>query len=449
VLTTAGRRRLIDHPARYVVIWFVGAISVGTALLLLPVSTAAGRSTTLLQAAFTATSAVCVTGLTVVDTATHWSGFGHAVILVLVEVGGLGFMTIASLIVMLVSRRLGLRRTLVTNVERGALSLGDVGAVLRGLAVVTAVVQVTVALVLGARLFVTTDRGPGQAAWEGAFHSVMAFNNAGFSLYPDSLVRFAGDPWVLVPVMVAIVIGGLGFPVLVDLTRSRGRWRPLSLHAKVTITTTAALLLAGFVVLTAFEWANPSTIGPMPSGQKLLNGLFASVTPRTAGFNTVDVAAMEPQSLLSTVALMFVGAGSAGTSGGIKVGTFAILAMVVWSQLRGDAEVSGFRRRIPDSTQRQAITVAALAMTLVLGASSLMLISTDAPFGDSVFEAVSAFGTVGLSTGLTPELRALDQLGLMALMLVGRVGPITLGAALVLRSRPARYRLPEEGPLIG
>jgi potassium uptake TrkH family protein len=439
----------MDHPARYVVTWFVIAISVGTVVLLLPVSTAPGRQTTPIAAAFTATSAVCVTGLSVVDTGTHWSTFGQVVILVLVEVGGLGFMTIASLIVMLISRRLGLRRTLVTNTERGALSLGDVRSVLLGLAVVTAAVQLGVALLLTLRLVTTTDTDVGRAVWEGVFHSVMAFNNAGFSLYPDNLVGFATDPLFLLPIMVAIVIGGLGFPVLVDLTRTRLRWRPLTLHAKVTLTTTAALLVGGFVVLTAFEWTNDATIGALGIGDKLVNGAFFSITPRTAGFNTVDVASMQPQSLLTTLALMFVGAGSAGTSGGIKVGTFAILAMVVWSQLRGDPDVTGFKRRIPDSTQRQAITVAALAMTLVLGATALMLVSADVAFGNAAFEAVSAFGTVGLSTGLTPELPSIDQIVLIALMLIGRVGPITLGAALILRSRPSRFRLPEEGPLIG
>ncbi|MFZ4518246.1 MAG: TrkH family potassium uptake protein [Microthrixaceae bacterium] len=447
--TPSGRRRLIDHPARYVVLWFLLAITVGTVLLLLPVSTAPGRSTGVLTAAFTATSAVCVTGLAVVDTATHWSPFGQAMILLLVEFGGLGFMTIASLIVMIVSRRLGLRRQLATNAERGALSLGDVRSVLAGLAVVTAVVQIGVALWLAVRFHQVRDLGLGESLWQGVFHSVMAFNNAGFALYTDNLIGFNGDWLILVPIMTAIVIGGLGFPVIVDLTRTRARWRGLTLHSKLTLTATAALLVVGFLVLTAFEWRNPGTLGPMPVGQKVLNGAFASVTPRTAGFNSIDVGAMEPESLLSTTALMFVGAGSAGTSGGIKVGTFAVLALVVWSEVRGNRDVTGFRRRIPGTTQRQAITVAALAMTLVLGAAAVMLISAKVPLGDAVFEAVSAFGTVGLSTGITPTLPGADQVILMVLMLVGRVGPITLGAALVLRDRPARFRFPEEGPLIG
>ena len=446
---TRPRRSLIDHPARYVLTSFVVTISVGTVLLLLPFSSAPDRSTSLLQAAFTSTSAVCVTGLSVVDTGTHWSGFGQVVLLVLVEVGGLGFMTLASLIVVLLSRRLGLRRQLVASTERGVLSLGDVRSVLRSVGLVTLVVQLTVAVVLALRLRSTTDLGPGRAVWYGLFHSVMAFNNAGFSLYPDNLVGFAGDWLILVPIMVGIVIGGLGFPVLVDLYRTRARWKVLTLHSKVTLAATGGLLLAGFLLLTAFEWRNPETLGAMPVGEKFLNGTFASVTPRTAGFNTIQIGAMRPESQLTTIALMFVGAGSAGTSGGIKVGTFAVLAMVVWSQVRGDRDVTGFRRRIPESTIKQAITVTALAMTVVLGAAAVILAPTRFALGAAVFEAVSAFGTVGLSTGITPRLPGFDQVVLMLLMLVGRVGPITLGAALVLRNRPNRYRLPEEGPLIG
>jgi len=422
---------------------------VGTVLLLLPVSSAEGRHTSLLTAAFTSTSAVCVTGLAVVDTATHWSAFGQVVLLVLVEVGGLGFMTIASLIVVLLSRRLGLRRQLVTTTERGVLRLGDIRSVLRGLGLVTLTVQASVAAILAVRLWSSTDLGPADALWYGVFHSVMAFNNAGFSLYPDNLVRFAGDWMILVPVMVAIIIGGLGFPVLVDLSRRRLRWRTLAFHSKVTLATTGALLVIGFIILTTFEWRNPATLGPMPVPEKLLNGTFASVTPRTAGFNTVDVGSMRPESQLTTIALMFVGAGSAGTSGGIKVGTFAVLVMVVWSQLRGNRDASGFKRRLPDSTVHQALTVTVVAMTVVLGAAAVILASARFPLGAGLFEAVSAFGTVGLSTGITPQLPGFDQVVLMFLMLIGRVGPITLGAALVLRSRPARYRYPEEAPLIG
>jgi potassium uptake TrkH family protein len=449
VSRSTRRRSLLEHPARFVVTGFLIVIGLGTALLMLPWSTQPGRSTSLLDAAFTATSAVCVTGLAVVDTGSHWSGFGQGVLVFLVQVGGLGFMTVSSLLVLLVSRRLGLRRRLVTNTEREALSLGDLREVLLGVGIITVSVQAAVAVVLALRFWMNHGVDAGTSAWSGVFHSVMAFNNAGFGLYPDNLVGFNSDWIILVPVMVGIIIGGLGFPVLVDLRRVGGRWRHLTLHSKITITATIALLVLGFVLLSALEWSNPGTLGPMPVQDKALNSAFASVTPRTAGFNSIDIAAMEPQSQLATIGLMFIGAGSAGTSGGIKVGTFAILALVIWSQLRGERDVTGFHRRISDAAQRRAITVALLAVALVVSATGVLLISAEVGIGPALFEAVSAFGTVGLSTGITPTLPAIDQLALMVLMLVGRVGPITLGAAIVLRSHPSRYRLPEEDPLIG
>lgn len=444
-----GRRSLADHPARTVVAGFLATIALGTGLLLLPASTASGSSTSPLDALFTATSAVSVTGLTVVDTGTHWSAFGQAVLLVLIEVGGLGYMTVSSLVVMLLSRKLGLRRQLLARTEREALSLGDVRRVLVSLALVTMVVQGVVAALVTARLWAVGDVAFGTAAWSGLFHAVAAFNNAGFSLYEDSLVGFSSDWMVLVPIMVAIVVGGLGFPVLLDLRQVGRDVRRLTLHSKVTLAGSAGLLVLGFAVLTPLEWTNPDTLGSMPVSDRLLNGAFASVSPRTAGFNTVDVGAMREESLLATVVLMFIGAGSAGTSGGIKISTFMILTLVIWSQLRGERDVTGFHRRIPGETQRRAITVATLAVGLVVLAAGVLVSSGGVPFGPGVFEAVSAFGTVGLSTGITPSLPTLDRFVVIALMLVGRVGPITLGAALVLRSRPRRYRLPEEGPLIG
>lgn len=457
-----SRRDLLsDHPARFVVVVFVTAILAGTLLLALPVSTVPGESTTVLEAAFTATSAVCVTGLAVVETGTHWSGFGQAVVLALIELGGIGFMTIASLILLAVSRRLGLRQTMVARTERGALALGDVRRVLVRLAAITAVVQGTVATWLALRLWTSYDAPAGEAVWSGVFHSISAFNNAGFSLYADSLTRLRSDPGVMIALMLAIVIGGLGFPVLADLDKrvmrtgsSRRRrivqrWDALTLHSKVTLTTTAALLAFGAIVLGTLEWTNPATFGPMGAPDKVLNTVFASVSPRTAGFNTIVVGEMHPASLLVTITLMFIGAGSAGTSGGIKVGTFSILAMVIWSEIRGEREPTGFRRRIPATTQRQAITVAFLAVALVVGGAVGLLLSRDTEMGPALFETVSAFGTVGMSTGVTPSLNAWGDLILMALMLIGRVGPITLGAALVLRRRPTVSRVPEEAPLIG
>jgi trk system potassium uptake protein len=462
VLSDKKRRpALSDHPARFVVEVFVAAISIGAVLLALPLSSADGRWTNFVDAAFTSTSAVCVTGLTVLDTGTHWSGFGQAVILVLIELGGLGFMTIASLIMLVVSRRLGLRQTMVANVERSALSFGDVRRMLVRLGFITLAVQAALAIWLTVRFATTYHDGWARAIWSGTFHSVAAFNNAGFGLASDSLTEWRADWLVLVPIMGAIIIGGLGFPVLSDLHNTfvararnrrhsvRQRWLSLTMHSKVTLATSALLLVAGFVVLAALEWRNPETMGPMGAAEKVLNSAFASVTPRTAGFNTIPVGEMNPASLLVTTALMFIGAGSAGTSGGIKVGTFAILGMVIWSQLRGDEDIRTFGRTVPDNTQRRATTVALLAVGLVVLGAIALLLTRELQFGDALFESVSAFGTVGLSTGITAQLSDIEDFVLMALMLVGRVGPVTLGAALVLRQKLTPTRAPEEAPLIG
>ncbi|CAN5250118.1 potassium transporter TrkG [soil metagenome] len=445
-------RSLVDHPARFVVTAFVAAILVGTALLSLPVSSTQGRDTDVVTALFTATSAVCVTGLTVVDTGQHWSGFGQGVILALVQLGGLGFMTLVSLVVLLVSHRLGLRMALATTTERRTLRLGDVRRVLGGVAVVTVAMEVVVAVVLAVRFESSYGYGWGTATWHGVFHAVSAFNNAGFALYGDSLQRFATDVVVTAPMMAAIVVGGLGFPVLVDLyqrRRSRHRWRHLSLHTRLTLSATTVLLLAGFTVLMVFEWGNPETLGAEGTLDKVWLGLFSSVTPRTAGFDTVTTGAMTNEGLLATMGLMFVGAGSAGTSGGIKVGTFALLGLFIVAELRGERDVVAFGRRIPEAVQRQATTVALLSVGVVAAATTHLLWVTDFPLRDTAFEAVSAFGTVGLSTGITADLPASGRLLLVAVMLIGRLGPITLGAALVLRHRASLVRHPEEAPIIG
>jgi Trk-type K+ transport system membrane component len=250
----------------------------------------------------------------------------------------------------------------------------------------------------------------------------------------------------------AIVIGGLGFPVLVDLYehRRRRRWSLLALHSRITIVATAALLLLGFGAFLLTEWSHPGTLGGASSADTVSVALFTSVTPRTAGFNAVDYAQMSDEGLLTTMLLMFVGAGSAGTSGGIKVGTAAVLALVVWSQVRGTSDVVAFRRRISERVQKEATTVVLLAVSAVVGTTILVLATTgDVGLVDAAFESVSAFGTVGLSTGITPGLPEPSLLVLAFTMLVGRVGPVTLGMALVLRQREARFRHPEEAPLIG
>ncbi|MBP2334808.1 potassium uptake TrkH family protein [Saccharothrix coeruleofusca] len=440
----------VGHPARLVVLGFGAAVLVGTALLMLPAASEDERATGALTALFTATSAVCVTGLVVVDTATHWSTFGELVVLGLIQVGGLGVMTLASLLGLLVARRMGLRMQLTAQAETKTLGLGEVkDVVLRVLAVSLAVEAVTAA-VLTARFATGYDMGWSRAVYEGAFHSVSAFNNAGFALYATSLTPFATDAWVVVPVTVALVTGGLGFPVLFEIGRRlRGRLLRWSLHARITLLTYAALTVVGVVAITAVEWSNPGTLGAQGLWGKLLIGAFHGVSPRTAGFNTLDVGQMTPASLLVTDALMFVGGGSAGTAGGIKVTTFALLAFVIAAEVRGEPNVHVLGRRLSSQVQRQALTVALLGVGLVASATLALLLITGLPLDAVLFEAVSAFGTVGLSTGITATIPPAGQLVLVVLMFIGRLGPITLASALALRERARRYELPEERPIVG
>jgi potassium uptake TrkH family protein len=453
----AARRRLPlfrSHPARVTVGAFALAVVIGTTLLALPVSTAGDRGTDLVTALFTATSAVCVTGLITVDTGTYWSGFGQGVILALIQVGGFGIMTLASLLALLVSGKLRLRMQLTAQAETKSFGIGEVRRVLRGVAATTFVVECVVAVILLLRFRFGYGLRTGEAVWQGVFTAVSAFNNAGFGLYADNLTRFAGDPWVLLPVAAAVILGGLGFPVLLEILKHRRRRRATgrrrwSLHTKLTLLTSAALLAVGMGLTCVFEWANPQTLGPMDTGSKLLNGFFHSVVSRTAGFNAVDVGGLHPETLLTTDMLMFVGGGSAGTAGGIKVTTFAVLAAAIVAEVRGEPHAGVLGRRLTQPVLRQALTVALLGVGLVMTATLALLALVDAPFERVLFEAVSAFGTVGLSTGITGDLGTAGELIVVGLMFVGRLGPVTLVSALALRERTRRYQLPEERPVIG
>jgi trk system potassium uptake protein len=439
----------LRHPAQYVVVAFVAASLVGTALLLIPAATEPGSSTSPLTALFTATSAVCVTGLVVVDTPTHWSGLGEVIVLGLIQVGGFGIMTLSSLVAVVLSRRLGLRQRMVAAAESGTLDLGDVRRVLVGVARFSLSIEAVLAIMLFLRFWTSHGEPLGRAAYLGVFHSISAFNNAGFALFSDSLAGFATDPMVLLVVSAAVVVGGLGYPVWVEVWRNPRQPALWSLHAKITVVATIALLGAGWALLAWFEWTNPATLGELSVVDSTTNAWFHSVMPRTAGFNSIDVAAMREPSRLLTEALMFIGGGSASTAGGIKVSTFALIGWVMWAEARGDTEVVAFRRRIPGASQRQAVTIALLAIGVVVMASMLIMAIDPIPRADLTFEVISALGTVGLSAGATTLLSGPGQLVVVALMLLGRVGPITLFAALVLRERTRLFRHPEERPIIG
>jgi trk/ktr system potassium uptake protein len=437
------------HPAQLVSIAFAAVILVGTGLLLLPAATAGPESASVLTAAFTSTSAVCVTGLIVVDTATYWSTFGQVVIMLLVQIGGLGIMTLASVLALVVARRLGLRSRLIAQAETGALDLGEVRRILLGVVVLSVLFEALAALVLTLRFALTYDYSAGSALYRGVFHAITSFNNAGFALWSDNLMQFVTDGWICVTISLSIIFGGIGFPVWLELRRQLGRPARWSLHTKLTLLVTGLLLVVGFATVLGFEWGNPGTLGPLDTGGKLLASFFQGVQPRTAGFNTVDYGQMDDSTLLFQDVLMYIGTGSAATGGGIKVTTFALLLLMVWTEIRGDPEVNVFGRRISAAAGRQALAISLIALIAVAACTLVLVSVSEATVSQSIFESASAFGTVGLSTGITGGLPEAGKIALIVLMYLGRVGPHGLGTALVLREQRRRYRYAEGRPIIG
>ncbi|OZE34770.1 MULTISPECIES: TrkH family potassium uptake protein [unclassified Rhodococcus (in: high G+C Gram-positive bacteria)] len=433
---------------------FALAIAIGAGVLSLPAATVPGSETGFLQALFTSTSAVSLTGLIVVDTPVYWSGFGQGVILALIQIGGFGIMTIASLVGLVLADRIGLRGRLNAAAEVRTSGLGDVRSVVIGVFRTSLIIESVVATALAARFFLGYDEPLGRALWLGTFHAVSAFNNAGFALFSDNMIGFATDPWICIPLLIAVVLGGIGFPVLFEIarrvrSRARGgrsphRW---SLHTRLTLTVTGVLLVLGPTVVMLFEWSR--TLGGFGFWDKMLVATFQGIMPRTAGFNSVDYADVDNATLLVTDVLMFIGGGSGGTAGGIKVTTFALLLFVILAEIRGDREVTVFDRRIDARVQRQALTVALIGVALVMLPVVALLAGTDFDLDVLLFEVVSAFATVGLSTGITAQLPGWGQMILIVLMYLGRIGSITLVSALAARDRGRRYTLPTERPFIG
>ena len=446
-------RELVDRmarqsPARLAITVFAGVIAVFTGLLSTPFATTSGTRAPFVDAFFTATSAVCVTGLVTVPTGTYWSTFGQAVILVAIKVGGLGVMTLASLLGMAVSRRIGLTQKLLTASETKTTRLGEVGSLIRVVIITSTTLEVAIAALLIPR-FLVLNESAGEAVWHGVFYAISAFNNAGFIPTAQGLAPHAGDWLLLLPIIVGAFIGALGFPVILNVARNRKKFRKWSLHAKLTVVTSSLLVVVGSTLFVALEWMNAATLGAMPTAEKLLNALFMGVMPRSAGFSTIDVGEMREASWLITDALMFVGGGSASTAGGIKVTTLAVMMIAIIAEARGDRDVEVFGRRIPRDTLRLAVAVVFVGATAVLVSCLLLLEITGWTLDVVLFEVISAFATVGLSTGITSELPEAGKYVLIALMFIGRTGTMTLAAALALRDRRRVIRLPEERPIIG
>lgn len=440
-------------PAQILAIGFFCIIFVGGTLLALPISAADGHSIHPVDAYFTATSAVCVTGLVTVDTGTRYSLFGQIIVLMLIQAGGLGFMTMATLIFMLIGKRINLRERLTIQEALNEDSLSGLVQLVRKVIFVTILFESMGSLLLSSRFIPLY--GFAKGLWMGVFHSVSAFCNAGFDLIGGyrSLVPFVADPVINFTIMGLIVFGGLGFMVIIEVYRKRS-FKKLSLNSRLVLLMTAGLLLIGFIFFFFVEYSNPKTLAPLPWWQKIMAAMFQSVTPRTAGYNTLDQSALTPASVLMTMALMFVGASPASTGGGIKTTTAAVILLSVRSVIRGREDVEFNRRRLPTGLHRRAIAIFLISALLVLIiATALMLIERkdNFAFEDIFFEVISAFGTVGLTRGITPLLAMPSKLLIMLTMFAGRVGPLTITLALAQRMAASEkgIKYPEEKVMIG
>lgn len=440
---------LIGRSPSRTAIFAFGVVIIFFALMLsLPIASRDGHSVAFHHAFFTSTSAVTVTGLTTVSTAAQWSFFGQLMILFAFQIGGLGTLTMTSLLAIAVGRKMGLRSKLIAQEALNIGRLGEVGSILRTVAYTSISFEGTIAAILVPRFLILGESLP-EALWHGIFYSVSAFNNAGFTPHSDGIVPYGHDLWILLPICIGVFIGSLGFPVVLVVQQAPFNFKSWNLNAKLTMLGTCVLLVLGSVLWGLFEWNNVSTIGTLGVSEKISNAVFASVMTRSGGFNLVDMSNLEPITLLFTDVLMFIGGGSASTAGGVKITTITVIMLAILAEARGDQFVVAFKRTIPDSVLRIAISVMMMSVVFVFLGTAALVIVTDAPFDYVLFEVISAYATCGLSVGLSATLPPSGIYVLSALMFIGRLGTITVATGLALRSRRRLYKFPEERPIIG
>lgn len=422
-------------------------MALGTVLLKLPASTRDGISW--VDAFFVSVSSGSVTGLSTVTISTTFTPFGQVVMMVLVQLGGLGIMTVTTIAALLVGQRVGFRGLLAVREEMENVdSLRNTFRLLGQIAAITFAVEIVGAAVLGAGFF-RRGMGLGESAFQGIFHSIMAFCNAGFTILPgEGLFPYAGD-WVIVGTLVVVItLGGLGFPVLVDLYRY-GDDRRLSVHTKLVLITSGALLVVGVLSVALMEWTNPGTLGGETANTRAAMSVFQGVTPRTAGFATVDYAEMRDPTLVVQTLLMFIGTAPTSTGGGVKVTTVALVFLIVLSQVRGQDRITLFWRELPRELVAKALAVLALSTVLIVLGTLTIMVSDGLKLLPALFEITSAFGTTGLSLDVTPDLSGFGKVLVAVVMFLGRVGPITFIIAMTARQRPTRYKYPQEDIAIG
>ncbi|WP_374965901.1 TrkH family potassium uptake protein [Lysinibacillus sp. RS5] len=437
------------NPPKILVLGFATIILIGTLLLTLPISTENGQGLSFLDALFTATSATCVTGLIVVDTGDTFSVFGELVILFLIQIGGLGFMTFATLLFLLLGKKISLKERLLLKEAFNNITMAGLVRLVKRILLFTVVIEMIGGLILSIRF--SFDMPVGKAIYFGFFHSISNFNNAGFDLMGgfNGLTEYVDDPFIVLTICALITIGGLGFIVINELYEYRETKR-LSVHSKIVLTTTLILTVGSTFLIFLFEYGNSKTIGPLSEWGKFLGSLYQAVTPRTAGSNTLPIGDLTQSTLFLIILLMFIGAGSGSTAGGIKITTFALLVATMWSQIRGKEDVVLFRRRIVNETILKALTVTMCGMMIVILVTFVLSITEQGhSFMMYLFEATSAFATVGLSMGLTPELSPGGRLVIILTMFAGRLGPLTIAFAITKRRKSEAFRHPKGNIMIG
>lgn len=440
------------EPTQTIALVFAGLILLGTVLLSLPAASRDGVSAGFLPALFTATSATCVTGLVMFDTFSQWSGLGQTVIICLIEIGGLGFMSAASLVIFLLRKKVGLRQRMVMA---QALSVNDMASVVRLQKVVlrgSLLIQLTGALIL--TLHFWPQYGLKQAVIWGVFHSISAFCNAGFDVFGSiqpgsSLMLFQSDPVVLLTLGALVVVGGLGFFVWEEVVRIR-KWKQLSVYTKLVLLMSGMLLVGGMIGICVLEWNNPATLGNMPWYDKLLGGFFQSVTVRTAGFDALGQGAMTDGGKVWSMLLMLVGGSSGSTAGGVKTVTMMVLLLFLWSRIRGKGSVSVFKHSIPNNQVLDAMTIISIVAGLAMFGGLFISATSPIGFTDGLYEAVSALATVGLTTGVTTSLSLPAQILIIIYMYFGRVGVLTLSLGFLMGNQAQeRFRYANTNLLIG
>ncbi|TXC89574.1 Ktr system potassium transporter B [Metabacillus litoralis] len=417
-------------PSQFIIIGFLILIFIGTILLALPISSSTGKSIGMINALFTSTSAVCVTGLVVVNTGSGFSLVGQLIIMLLIQIGGLGFMTFGAFIALLLGEKIGERKRKLLRVSTKALPSQSLKKLTVSIFILTILLEGLATIILTIRW--NNDMEFWNAFYHAFFHSISAYNNAGFVLWSDSLSKYVGDPVVNIIISTLFIMTGLGFTVLLDIYNNR-KWTALTLHSKLVISMSSILIIVGFIVILAIESVNVLTLEALPTVDRLWAAFFQSATTRTAGFNTINIGDMMIPSLLLIILFMFIGASTGGTGGGIKTNTFFILIIFLWSRIRRRKSIEVFERKVSIKIINRAITVIVLSLGVIVAVTLLLTLtehSNNTSFFVILFEATSAFGTVGLSMGLTPDLSAWGKIIITITMFIGRLGPLTLAYAL-------------------